>query len=212
MQQFELHRYPALDPAAMQQAHAAASQALANVDEESKGQAYQAWLGYYNSSVRKLGWNQTDLVRHANEYARDVLRTEPQGSSWTPPGLLAKTVGKMGLKGVPGLNVLRGEAAAARTAGRQQGQGQRQAQSSQASQGQQSQGGLMSRMGGFNAGVEGGNGFPQGNRGRGGRGGRGGGGFGGGGGGGGRGGGGGGGGRGRGGRGGPPTRGGFGLL
>lgn len=175
MKTFELHPYPALDPAAMAAAHAAADQALSRVDEESKGQAYQAWLGYYNSSLRKMGWSQADLVAHGNEFARDVLRTEPQGEGWAPPGLLAKTVGKMGLKGVPGLNVLRGEAAAARMSGsgrQQQGQGQGQQKGRQGGQ-QQAQPELAMRMGGFSNGVDGpqGGGAPRGRGGRGGRGG-----------------------------------------
>jgi len=41
-------------------------------------------------------------VNHANEYARVSLRYGPE-----PPGLLAKTVGMMGLRKVPGLNVIK---------------------------------------------------------------------------------------------------------
>ncbi|KLT41911.1 DEAD-domain-containing protein [Cutaneotrichosporon oleaginosum] len=159
MKTFSLHDYPPVDAEAMAQARTSANRALASVDEEAKGQAYQAWLGYYNSSLKKLRWSQTDLVAHANDFAREVLRTEPQGPMWVPPGLLAKTVGKMGLKNVPGLNILRGEMA-------------------QAPQRSEQRHAIPGRMGDFNSGMNGGTldgnrGGPGGGRGRGGRGGRG---------------------------------------
>ena len=65
----------------------------------SVGQAYQAWLGFYNSNLRKLGWSPAELVARANGMAR------AWGYPALPPALQRKTVGKMGLKGVPGLNI-----------------------------------------------------------------------------------------------------------
>lgn len=60
-------------------------------------QAYQAWLGFYNSNTKRIGKiSKTELVRLANEFAK-LIGLEHQ------PALLKKTVGKMGLKGVPGL-------------------------------------------------------------------------------------------------------------
>ncbi|CAO1630115.1 unnamed protein product [Parajaminaea phylloscopi] len=76
--------------------------ALARVSPESKAQAYQAALGYYNSSLKSLRWTKGDLVQVMNRYASECL-LYPGGN---PPGLLAKTVGKMGLRGVPGINVV----------------------------------------------------------------------------------------------------------
>jgi ATP-dependent RNA helicase MSS116 len=70
--------------------------ALKRVDEQTKCQAYQAWLGYYNGWQKKLGWSPTELVRMANEFSFMLGMPEP-------PALLAKTIGMMGLKGVPGL-------------------------------------------------------------------------------------------------------------
>jgi len=35
--------------------------------------AYQAWLGFYNSSLRDLRWTQDILVQNANEYALIAL-------------------------------------------------------------------------------------------------------------------------------------------
>ena len=61
--------------------------------------AYQAWLGFYNSHLRKLRWSQTDLVSMANHWVMDCVGAEE------PPSLMARTVSQMGLKGVPGLRV-----------------------------------------------------------------------------------------------------------
>jgi len=73
--------------------------ALDRIDDRSKGQAYAAWLGYYNSSLRDLRWTKEQLVQQANAYALTI------GCVGVPP-LLKKTVGMMGLRGVPGLNVV----------------------------------------------------------------------------------------------------------
>ncbi|KAH8096356.1 helicase [Aureococcus anophagefferens] len=76
-----------------------------------RGAAYQAWLGF-NSSLRRLRWDlcrnqifnptsmlgQGRLVAEANDWAKEILGMAE------PPQLQAKTVGKMGLKGVRGLN------------------------------------------------------------------------------------------------------------
>lgn len=59
--------------------------------------AYQAWLGYHNSHLRKLSWSKTELVARANEWAAHVARRDQ------PPALAAKTLGKMNIKGTPGL-------------------------------------------------------------------------------------------------------------
>ncbi|MES1911709.1 MAG: hypothetical protein MHM6MM_004102 [Cercozoa sp. M6MM] len=63
-------------------------------------QAYQAFLGFYNSNLKKLGWNKNKvlLVDKANEFAQVIGFDES-------PALLKRTVGKMGLKGVRGLRV-----------------------------------------------------------------------------------------------------------
>ena len=54
---------------------------------------YQAWLGYYNSNLKRIGWNKISLVENANLFGKDVLNLQ------TPPGLQKRTIGKMGLKG-----------------------------------------------------------------------------------------------------------------
>lgn len=64
----------------------------------SAQQAYRAWLGFYNASNKKFNWDKAELVVHANQWAKDIgLREQPS--------IERKTVGKMGLKGVRGLNL-----------------------------------------------------------------------------------------------------------
>lgn len=66
--------------------------------KESAEQAYRAWLGYYNGQLKKVGWNKKQLVNEGNQWAKDIgLREQP--------ALMKRTVGKMGLKGVPGLKL-----------------------------------------------------------------------------------------------------------
>ena len=79
---------------------AAIKTALQRVPKATVVVAYQAWLGFYNSMLRKLRWGKPDLVRTANFWACDVM-----GYGDKPPALQARTVGKMGLKGTPGLVV-----------------------------------------------------------------------------------------------------------
>eukprot|EP00467_Chlorarachnion_reptans_P025954 CAMPEP_0114533902 /NCGR_PEP_ID=MMETSP0109-20121206/27518_1 /TAXON_ID=29199 /ORGANISM="Chlorarachnion reptans, Strain CCCM449" /LENGTH=110 /DNA_ID=CAMNT_0001717207 /DNA_START=287 /DNA_END=619 /DNA_ORIENTATION=- len=57
---------------------------------KAQAQAYQAWLGFYNGHKKKLGWNNDDLVRHANNFAHSI------GAS-TPPPIKKVTAAKMGL-------------------------------------------------------------------------------------------------------------------
>ena len=60
---------------------------------------YQAYLGFYNSNLKRLGWSREECVARANDYALTCLGLP------SPPPLEAKTVGKMGLKGVAGIVV-----------------------------------------------------------------------------------------------------------
>jgi ATP-dependent RNA helicase MSS116 len=72
--------------------------AFTQVDEEAKAKAYQAFLGYNKTFAKKLQLSLGNLVAVANEYSRTMGCPEP-------PLIEKKTIGKMGLKGVPGLNV-----------------------------------------------------------------------------------------------------------
>lgn len=72
--------------------------ALVYVEEESKAKAYQAFLGYNKTFMKKLRLDTTELVVIANEYAEAMGCPEP-------PLIERKIVGKMGLKGVQGLRI-----------------------------------------------------------------------------------------------------------
>ena len=78
----------------------AVQDAMALVDDKTKAQTYSAWLGFYKPFCRKMNLTPAELVRTANFFATDVLGCDEV------PGLMKKTVGMMGLKGVPGLNIV----------------------------------------------------------------------------------------------------------
>lgn len=84
---------PALTPDDLQ----AVGLALTKVDPRVKEMAYQAWLGYYNS-CKGVFKDKTVLVQQANAFASTMGLAEP-------PALMKKTIGMMGLRGVPGLRV-----------------------------------------------------------------------------------------------------------
>ncbi len=84
-------------------AHDIGSRAVSNVSRNkplrnSAEQAYRAWLGYYNGQLKKVKWDKKQLVAQANAFGKDAGLNEQ-------PSLPKKTVGKMGLKGVPGLKI-----------------------------------------------------------------------------------------------------------
>jgi len=62
-------------------------------------QAYQAWMGQQKAHLGKMRWSQADLVQWANYFATDIMGLAEV------PALEAKTVGMMGLRGVPGIVV-----------------------------------------------------------------------------------------------------------
>lgn len=80
----------------------AAPDCLWDTPPRTAGQAYQAWLGYYNS-VKGIGWTKNQLVQQATQFAASICAV---GRDGLPPPMLKKTVGMMGLKGVPGLNIV----------------------------------------------------------------------------------------------------------
>lgn len=61
-------------------------------------QAYSSWLGFYNGQLRACRWTPEQLVAETNAFFATLGAPEP-------PRLQKRTVGKMGLKGVRGLNV-----------------------------------------------------------------------------------------------------------
>lgn len=60
--------------------------------------AYQSWLGFYKTYLRLIGWSSQELVDKANWWICGVI------GSPRPPALKKRTIGKMGLRGVRGLN------------------------------------------------------------------------------------------------------------
>ena len=85
----------------------------------SAAAAYQAFMGYYNSNVKRLKLqNKHELVKISNEFA--TMIGFPEGE---PPALLAKTVSKMGLKGTPGIRIDRDGGAGRGGGGRGRGGG-----------------------------------------------------------------------------------------
>jgi ATP-dependent RNA helicase MSS116 len=73
----------------------AATKKLVAEGEETR--VYQAWMGYYLGRIRQLCLDKKGIVEEANLFAEEVFGCE------LPPKLEKKTMGKMGLKGVPGL-------------------------------------------------------------------------------------------------------------
>jgi len=70
---------------------------------KSGSAAYAAFLGYYKGQMKRLGMKRAEpLVDIANDFARAMGFLEP-------PQLQKSTVGKMGLKGVAGLNIAGGQ-------------------------------------------------------------------------------------------------------
>ncbi|KAG1819677.1 P-loop containing nucleoside triphosphate hydrolase protein [Suillus subaureus] len=99
------------------------------LDDRSIGQAYSAWLGFYKSWLKQLRWSPTELVKQGAIWAQCLgwpSVTEVGGgpstsgsapaqrgargrsvvATWIPPPIAKRTVGLMGLRGTPGLNVV----------------------------------------------------------------------------------------------------------
>jgi len=72
-------------------------------DTNLKSKAYAAWLGYYKSNLKSMKINTRELVSLGTRFAKSIGALDAQG---LPPPLDKMLVGKMGLKGVPGLNVV----------------------------------------------------------------------------------------------------------
>lgn len=72
--------------------------AFAEVQEITKSKAYQAWLGFHKVFTKQLQLTNDGLVEQVNEYAAAMGCPEP-------PMIDKRVVGKMGLKGVRGLNI-----------------------------------------------------------------------------------------------------------
>ena len=91
-----------LAPEVVEAAVAEAAACVDGVEEVTREKAYQAWLGYYKAKMKTYKWNAATLVQYANGFAMGAL------GLGRVPLLQAKTVGQMGLRGTPGLNVAKG--------------------------------------------------------------------------------------------------------
>ncbi|KAL8980231.1 MAG: hypothetical protein Q9205_004629 [Flavoplaca limonia] len=72
--------------------------ALQSADPASKDKAYAAYLGFMKTSMNKMQLNTAGLVRMANQFALEGMYCDEV------PRLEKRTVGKMGLKGAPGIS------------------------------------------------------------------------------------------------------------
>ena len=67
-------------------------------EHDSAKMAWSAWLGYYNGMLRKIGMDKAQLVELSLLYANSIGLSQL-------PALPKKTIGKMGMQGVPGLRI-----------------------------------------------------------------------------------------------------------
>ena len=82
-----------------------------------KNQSYVALLGYLKSNTKYIQKDPIRIVELANEFSTALGFNEP-------PALEAKTIGMMGLRGVPGLRVAAKGSAPGRPGRQGQGEGQ----------------------------------------------------------------------------------------
>jgi len=77
--------------------------ALEKVPLQTKEQAYVAFLGFTKALKKIHSMDTPAVVKLTNQFSKSLGLEEP-------PALEPSTVGKMGLKGVPGLTIKRGAA------------------------------------------------------------------------------------------------------
>lgn len=70
---------------------------LRSIDMRSKQKAYSAYLGFMKGFINRMQLTPADLVRLANDFAVKGMQSGER------PEMEKKTIGKMGLKGVPGI-------------------------------------------------------------------------------------------------------------
>lgn len=95
---FPINAYPASDKIlndATSRSHIV--NVLQSVEPKSKQKAYSAYLGFMKVFLNKMQIDATKLVRMANVFAVEGMQCNEV------PEMEKKTIGKMGLKGVPGI-------------------------------------------------------------------------------------------------------------
>lgn len=93
-------------PKALRQTHCDVNAQISKrgvISDEAKAQVYQSWLGYYKGHVKPMKISLGELVHVANVFAQEVMGCDDA------PEIEARVVGKMGLKGVPGLRIVSGK-------------------------------------------------------------------------------------------------------
>lgn len=60
-------------------------------------QSYSGWLGFYNGALKRVRWDKPQLVAEGNRLFLSLGLT-------SIPMMARDTLGKMGLRGTPGLN------------------------------------------------------------------------------------------------------------
>ena len=73
--------------------------ALRNTDPNAKQKAYSAYMGFMKGFCKKMRIDPAELVKMCNQFALEGMLSEDI------PTMEKKTIGKMGLKGVPGIHV-----------------------------------------------------------------------------------------------------------
>ncbi|KAI5478526.1 hypothetical protein MNV49_005055 [Pseudohyphozyma bogoriensis] len=81
--------------------------AMRSVDDESKSQYYSANLGFYKAFLRDTFGSAERMVEVMNAFATSEDGLAYKGGNGEVPGMLASTVGKMGLRGTKGLNIVK---------------------------------------------------------------------------------------------------------
>ena len=96
--QFPINAYPASDKILNDAtSRSEIFNVLQSVEPKSKQKAYSAYLGFMKGFLNKMQMDATQLVRMANVYAMKGMQCHEV------PEMEKKTIGKMGLKGVPGI-------------------------------------------------------------------------------------------------------------
>ena len=96
--QFPILQYPTMEKILNTEGSAnQITSALQQVDPKSKQKAYSAYLGFMKGFMNKMQMKPADLVKSANDFALNGMHTGDV------PEMEKKTIGKMGLKGTPGI-------------------------------------------------------------------------------------------------------------
>ena len=96
--QFPINAYPASDKILKDaSSRTQIFNVLQNIDPKSKQKAYSAYLGFMKVFLNKMQIDATELVQMANVFAMEGMQCNEV------PEMEKKTIGKMGLKGVPGI-------------------------------------------------------------------------------------------------------------